>query len=259
VPEGHLLHHLEREHTDRLVGRVVEASSPQGRFAEGAAAIDGRRLDQVEAYGKHLFERYGDEVLHVHLGRLGSWRWLEAPATDPRPQVRLRLAVAAGAADLIAPIVCELGPRSLRDEVVARLGPDPLRADADVDAVRRALAADARPIGAVLLDQSVLSGVGNVLRSEVLYLIGVDPRTPASAFERFDDLWSTLVAVMERATRLGQIVTVDDDTAPEREARFVYRQERCRRCGAEVERLEIGGRAMYVCPAEQPAFAGATT
>jgi endonuclease-8 len=253
MPEGHLLHHIARRHRTELLGRAVSASSPQGRFADGAAAIDGRTLDEVEAYGKRLFHRFGDDVLHVHLGRLGSFVWSPAPAGPARPQARLRLATEIGAADLFAPIVCEVGPRSLRDEVVSRLGPDPLRDDADPQVVRRAFASDARAVGAVLLDQSVLSGVGNVLRSEALFLVGIDPSTPGSDLDgaAFEELWSTLVAMMRRAADLGRIVTTSEDLVPEAEARFVYKQERCRRCGAEVERPVVGGRVMYRCPLEQ--------
>ena len=253
MPEGHLLHHIARRHREVLVGRSVSASSPQGRFAAAAAAIDGRVLDDVEAYGKRLFHRFGEVLVHVHLGRLGSFVWLPAPPGEPRPQVRLRLEAVTGAADLIAPIICELGPRSLRDEIVSRLGPDPLRDDPDVDAVGRAFASDGRAVGAVLLDQAVLSGVGNVLRSEALFLVGLDPLTPASSLDRdgFHELWTTLVAMMSKAADLGRIVTTSDELVPEAEARFVYKQERCRRCGAEVERPVIGGRVMYRCPREQ--------
>jgi len=255
VPEGHLLHHIARRHREVLVGRTVRATSPQGRFSAGAAAIDGRVLDEVEAYGKRLFHRFGDDVVHVHLGRLGSFVWLDAPAGPPRPQARLRLEADTGAADLFAPIVCELGPASLRDGVVARLGPDPLRGDADVDAVRRAFATDGRAVGAVLLDQSVLSGVGNVLRSEALFLVGIDPATPTSSLDgrSFEQLWGTIVAMMSKAADLGRIVTTSDELVPEPEARYVYKQQRCRRCGAEVERPVVGGREMYRCPREQPA------
>lgn len=236
------------------MGRTVRATSPQGRFSAGAAAIDGRALGEVEAYGKRLFHRVGDDVLHVHLGRLGSFVWTDAPAGPPRPQARLRLEAETGAADLFAPIVCEMGPASLRDEVVARLGPDPLRGDADVDAVRGAFATDGRAVGAVLLDQSVLSGVGNVLRSEALFLVGIDPATPASSLDgrSFEELWGTLVAMMSKAASLGRIVTTSDELVPEAEARYVYKQRRCRRCGAEVERPVVGGREMYRCPQEQP-------
>ncbi|HEX6400558.1 MAG TPA: DNA-formamidopyrimidine glycosylase family protein, partial [Actinomycetota bacterium] len=160
MPEGHLVHRHAGELRRAFAGRVLEASSPQGRFAEGAAEIARTTLLETEAYGKNLFLGFeGDRVVHVHLGRQGIWLWPES-AEAARPSVRLRLSAGGHAADLIAPLVCELGDRSTRDDVVARLGPDPLRDDADVERVRTTIDSSAQPIGALLLDQSVVSGIG---------------------------------------------------------------------------------------------------
>lgn len=256
MPEGHLIHHIARRHRAELTGREIAVSSPQRRFAAEAATIDGQRLDAVEAYGKHLFHRFGRWVVHVHLGQQGTFLWFPSPAPDPRQQVRLRLAAETGVADLIAPSTCRLGPFPLRDAVVSSLGPDPLREDADVDLVRKRFASDRRPIGAVLLDQSVIAGVGNVIRTEALFLEGLDPWMPAAALDRprFDRLWATLTGIMERSAVDGRIVTVD---GVGRDARFVYKREACRRCGATVERPIVGGRRMYRCPTEQPSWSAA--
>ena len=109
MPEGHLLHRFARLHRDLLVGQRLQASSPQSRFAEGAARIDGHVLDDVDAYGKHLFHRFDGSVLHIHLGRQGTLLWLNAPPPPARGSVRLRMSAETGAADLIAPLRCELG------------------------------------------------------------------------------------------------------------------------------------------------------
>jgi endonuclease VIII len=91
MPKGHILHRLAQDQ-EEMVGHVVTASSPQGRFAAGAAKIDGGRLELVEAYGKHLHQRYHTGArLHVHLGMQGKWLRLD-PGNPPRNQVRLRLA-----------------------------------------------------------------------------------------------------------------------------------------------------------------------
>ena len=73
MPEGHTLHRLAREQTALFAGRLVRVSSPQGRFSAGAALLDGRVLDEVTAYGKHLFACFGADVLHVHLGLYGTF------------------------------------------------------------------------------------------------------------------------------------------------------------------------------------------
>src|SRR3990170_4705540 len=127
MPEGHTIHGLARSMAE-LVGRQVTASSPQGRFA--ADAVDGQRVEAIEAYGKHLLiDTSAGRTVHVHLGMRGKWLRF-SPVTGPgMPQVRLRLATAAVAWDLIAPSQCELLEQPQRAALVARLGPDPLRAE----------------------------------------------------------------------------------------------------------------------------------
>ena len=263
MPEGHLVHRHAGELRRAFAGRVLEASSPQGRFAEGAAEIARTTLLETEAYGKNLFLGFeGDRVVHVHLGRQGIWLWPDT-AEAARPSVRLRLSAGGQTADLIAPLVCELGDRSTRDDIVARLGPDPLRDDADVERVRTAIDSSAQPIGALLLDQSVVSGIGNVLRAEILNLVGVHPSTEGRAIEPsvFGTLWETTVRVMRRAVGEGRIITrrppgVPVETLDEVEGRFVYGRERCGRCDTELEHLEIAGRAINACPRCQPGDLG---
>jgi endonuclease VIII len=260
VPEGHVLHRLAGEQQE-LVGSPLAVSSPQGRFAEGAAALDGRRLDGVEAVGKHLLHRFGDESLHVHLGLRGAFHRSVPPSPVPRPSVRVRLAAPAVAWDLIAPITCEVidqgGVAALRD----RLGPDPLRDDADPERFVAALARDRRVLGVALLDQAVVAGVGNVFRAEALFACRLHPGHPAASLAPTEAraLWETLRAMMRRGVEDGRIVTVDVPAGldrldvPEEEARRVYKRERCAECGAEVVTWSLGGRVAYACPVHQPA------
>jgi endonuclease VIII len=261
MPEGHLLHHHARVHRTGLTGPLA-VTSPQERFVDEAARLDGQALTRVEAHGKHLLHVFaGDEVVHVHLGMRGLFLHHPVPPPPARPQVRLRMVGGALAVDLIAPLTCELLDSRGRAALLDGLGPDPLHDDADAAAVRRRFAATRTAVGALLLDQSVVAGVGNVLRAEVLYLAGVHPATPAAALDdaTFARLWRTLVAVMRRAAEEGRIITVEAPAGADRSAvdqadgRFVYKQDRCRRCGAPVERLTLGGRQAYVCPREQPA------
>lgn len=192
MPEGHTLHRLAADQAE-LVGADVAVTSPQGRF-DGAEPLDGRRLEAVEAWAKHLLQRFTDAgTVHTHLGMRGI-TLRSAPPDEPKPQVRLRLATIDVAWDLIAPSTCELLDADEVQRLLDRLGPDLLRPDAEVDRVRASFAADDRPVGGVLLDQAVIAGVGNVFRAEVLHLVRIHPTTPASALDdaTFAALWATL-------------------------------------------------------------------
>jgi formamidopyrimidine-DNA glycosylase len=243
-----------------LMGSVVSASSPQGRFA--ASAVDGQRLTGVEAYGKHLLVDFaaGDSV-HVHLGMRGKWLRF-APVTGPGlPQVRLRLAVPDIAWDLIAPSTCELLDAQARSALIVGLGPDPLRPDADREEAYRLVTAHSGSIGAALLDQSRIAGVGNVFRAEVLHGMGMPPTRPARSLtaDEFAELWQRLQAMMTRAVADGRIITVESGdrlTLPESESRRVYKREQCYDCGTPIITGTIEGRTTYTCPRCQPERAG---
>jgi endonuclease-8 len=257
MPEGHTIHRLARDLSE-LTGRRLSASSPQGRFAGGAAAVDGVVLRSAEAYGKHLLLHLSrDQSVHVHLGMQGKWLRSADPAGPPLPQVRLRLATQDVAWDLVAPSTCELLDPPGVAALLSRLGPDPLRSDVEVEAALDALSSATGPIGAVVLDQSVVAGVGNVFRAEALHAVGIAPRRRADALTRDElrSLWAVLQQMMSRAVEDGKIVTVEGPdrlTVPESEARKVYRQERCRDCGAPVVTGQVGGRTAYHCPVDQP-------
>ena len=259
MPEGHLLHRLARDQAE-LAGQTLAVASPQGRFAAGAAALDGRVLDAVEAYGKHLFHRFGAGGMHTHLGMQGKWIRL-AGDRPPRPQVRVRLATAAVAWDLIAPGTCELVDGSAWDELVASLGPDPLAGGpGGEERAWKAVSNYAGSVGAAVLDQSVIAGAGNVLRAETLFRAGVHPSRPAAGLDRetFHRVWVALVDLMGQSVEDGRIVSVrvpaaDRAALPEAEARMVYKQAVCRACGTPVQTWDLAGRTAYACPNCQPA------
>lgn len=265
MPEGHTIHRLARDHTPLLAGRPVAASSPQGRFAAGAQLLDGRALERVRPYGKHLFYEFdGDVLLHVHLGLYGSWTTGRHPAPEPKGALRLRLSTDEHWLDLRGPTACELFSPADRDRVLARLGPDPLHRGADPAPAWERIGRSRTPIGALLMDQSVLAGVGNVYRAEVLYRAGLSPFRPGREVpERiWDGMWEDLRVLLRAGVRAGHIVTTareDRDRRsgpPRREDRFyVYRRHGlpCRRCGTEVRTEPMAGRNLYWCPVCQPA------
>jgi endonuclease-8 len=238
VPEGHVVHRLAIDHLALLGGAPVAVSSPQGRFVD-AASLDGSTLVATDAWGKHLFHEYeGDRFVHVHLGIYGKFTVHDAPPPAPRETCRMRLTNDEVTIDLVGPTTCELLDPEGKARVVARLGPDPLRKDADPERAWQTLQKRRSTIGQALMDQTVLAGVGNVYRAEVLLTHGIHPERPVASItrEEFDAMWKTLRALLRKGVRENRIATRD-----------VYRQEACRRCGGPVRRFDLAGRWAYVC------------
>ena len=130
MPEGHSILRYANRHHRLLAGKKVHASSPQGRFRGGAARIDGRKLLDVEAHGKHLFYHWDRaETLHIHLGLYGKFRTFKTEPPPPTPGTRLVLASEGTTIYLAGPTVCELIEPSREEAIRARLGPDPLQAN----------------------------------------------------------------------------------------------------------------------------------
>lgn len=257
MPEGHTLHRLARAHRRHYVGAPVSVSSPQGRFAAAAALVDGRVLERAEALGKHLFHVYGpDLVVHVHLGLYGKFSEQPLPVLPAQGQVRMRLVGATHWADLRGPTACELVTDVEVDALRARLGPDPLRRDADPERAWARVCHSRAPIAALLMDQSVLAGVGNVYRAEVLFRQRLDPMCPGRDLgaEGWDRLWADLVALMRDGLRRGCIATLCPEhrrrRIPASREHYVYRRAElpCLVCGTPVATAVLGGRKLYWCP-----------
>lgn len=265
MPEGHTLHRLAGELTGIFGGRVLTVSSPQGRFAAGAARLTGRRLISAEAFGKHLLLGFDglDEVLHIHLGLYGGLTLLDGSGHPVLGQVRLRLEDDAHTADLRGPTSCALfGPDEV-DALLARLGPDPLRDDADPAAAYRRIAVSRTAIATLLLNQDVIAGIGNVYRAELLFRHGVDPFLPGTAIgeELWRDLWQDIVGLMHEGVRRGRIDTVRPEHEPEAMGRapreddhggevYVYRRagQGCLVCAAGIQMQTLAGRNLFWCP-----------
>jgi endonuclease VIII len=263
MPEGHTVHRIAIDHSKVLRGKQVSVSSPQGRFAADAALVDGTRLNSIEAFGKHLFYSWGNGLVgHVHLGLFGRFRVHRGPAPTDAPTVRMRLTVPKAIVDLTGPTECAIGTADDRDRIVRRLGPDPLRDDADPHAAYAAIVRRQAPIGQLLLEQKVMSGVGNVYRAEALFVNGIHPARAGREItpEVFDSLWASIVSMLRQGVTENRIVTLDRDefvVSPGRtqrgETTYVYHRDLCLRCGAPILTVELGGRPCYFCPVCQPA------
>lgn len=270
MPEGHVIHRLAREFDAHFAGEQVRVTSPQGRFDTGL--LDGARFDAGEALGKHLFLNFEQGIVHIHLGLIGKLAF--APLAPPRGEVRLRVSDAVTAADLRGPQWCRIVTPQERDAVVAASGPDPLRADAVSEAGFARLHRSGKSVAALLMDQRICAGVGNIFRAEVLFRHRLDPAVLGKDLPRrsWDLLWADLVTLMHRAVDAGRIDTVAPDHTPEamgREPRvdrhggevYVYRRDGlpCLVCGTEIRERLLEGRHLYWCPrCQRRRTAGAT-
>jgi endonuclease-8 len=268
MPEGHTIHRLAADCRDRFAGWEARVSSPQGKFADSAALLDGSVLDGADAHGKHLFLGFRDlGWVHIHLGLIGKVTF-EGPVTGT---VRLRV-VGGGhgehVMDLRGPAVCELITDPEKQVIHARLGPDPLRPGDDPERIWTRLSRSRIPVAALLLDQKLIAGVGNVYRAEVMFRHGVDPFLPGRELPRpvWDAIWADLAALMREGVRTNRIDTVRPEHTPEAMGRpprkddhggevYVYRRAAmpCLVCGTAVRTELLGARNLFWCPACQPA------
>jgi endonuclease-8 len=268
VPEGHTIHRLAARHRELFAGHAVEVSSPQGRFAAGAALISGQTFAGAEAYGKHLLHHYsGGRIVHIHLGLYGRFTDGTPPVPEPVGQLRMRMVGPARWLDLRGPTACELFDPAQVAALRTRLGADPLRDDADPAAAYARLAASTRPVFALLLDQSIVAGCGLIYANEVLFRAGLAPTTPGRGITPrcWDEMWEDLRALMKEGVARGRIDTVHTAHTPEAMQRaprvdrhggevYVYRRPGlpCHVCGTQIARGPMAGRNLYWCPGCQP-------
>ena len=258
MPEGHTIHRAARDQRRMLAGHTLAVSSPQGRFMEGAAMIDGATCESVEAYGKHLLYGFGNTLaLHIHLGLFGKFKSHKRPAKEPVGAVRVRMESATHVVDINGPNTCELLTPDERAALIARIGPDVLRKDADAARAFARISKSKAGIGQLLMDQSVLAGIGNIYRTEILWRCQVSPDTPGRHIDRdtFDMLWADAVALLEIGVKNNAIITVDG--VSKSRSRYgervnIFNKPHCPRCHGEIIKVEIAKRRAFYCGTCQP-------
>jgi len=322
MPEGHSVHRIARQFALHFEGKTVTASSPQGRFAAGAAKISGHRLLQAKAVGKQMFLEFDNDLwLRVHLGMYGAWDFageITADATiasangrigqtnqrgtisddnessnssigaprktrlrmaesekageelavfppEPIGAVRVRLLTDTTVADLRGPTACEVLRADEVQAVIDKLGPDPLVDSPKkgeqrfVDRVRT----KPTPIGLLLMDQTVVAGIGNVYRAELLFRARLDPHKPGKLVpeETLRALWNDWTKLLKLGVKLGQMMTMDGLSPKKYQAALASRDDRhwvyhrtgepCRVCGTPIVMELAAGRKLYYCPKDQ--------
>lgn len=265
MPEGHVIHRLAHATMEHFGNQPVRVSSPQGRFADAAALLDGSRVQGASACGKHLFIDFdadvAEHIVQIHLGLIGKFFF--APLAEPRGAVRLRITDGTTAADLHGPQLCRLVSASEQLAQIGKLGPDPIRLDADPEIAWQRIHRSNRSIASLLMDQKVTAGVGNIYRAEVLFRHRVRPTTPGNRLRRatWEAIWADLVVLMRAGVEAGRIDTVELEHTPEQMGRdlrvyrhggevYVYRRAGlpCWVCGTEVRTQLLEGRNLYWCP-----------
>ena len=258
VPEGHTIHRAANDQHQMLAGQTLTVSSPQGRFADGASQITGQLCLAVEALGKHLLYRFmNDSVLHIHLGLFGRIRKHKLPLVQPRGAVRVRLVSNTHFIDVNGPTICRILARQEVLSLINRIGPDVLRSDADPSIAFNKITKSKAPIGRLIMDQSVMSGIGNIYRSEILWRQSVHPETPGKAIDRqtFDRIWDDASTLLKLGVKRNAIITVDGARRSKsryRERVNIFAKDHCPTCKEAVRRFEINGRRTFVCETCQP-------
>ena len=257
MPEGHTIHRIARDHSAWFGNQRVELSSPQGRFDADAKKIDGGVLKEVTAHGKHLFYHWSrNKIVHVHLGLYGKFRIHSNPPPEPKGAVRMRLIGKERSFDLNGPTCCELIDSKQLNAIAERLGQDPLRDDACCEVLWDRVSRSRVAIGTLLLNQSVIAGVGNIYRAEILFLLGIHPETPAHQISRFqfDQLWRLTIDLMRIGVKYNRIITVDPKTTQRSlgklaasERLMIYKQPECPRCASKIQNWMLGNRKIYAC------------
>lgn len=260
MPEGHTVHRIADRFASDFVGKPVTITSPQGRFARSAKLLSGKTLTRSFAVGKQMFLEFdGESAIRIHLGIYGKWQFHHSDGNHPVVgQVRVRFTADGLSADLRGPTVCEVLEPFQVQEVLDRLGPDPINPNPRskesarfIERVRKSKTS----IGLLLMNQDVIAGIGNVYRAELLFRAGISPHRQGLSLtdQQIQALWDDSVKLLRVGVATGYMITRDElfKKRPNKDDRnFVYKREGqpCRVCNTEVLIEMMASRKLYWCP-----------
>ncbi|MFC7367882.1 endonuclease VIII [Vreelandella zhaodongensis] len=236
-------------------------------LAEQAESLVGQRVNTVDTWGKAMLIRFADQrVLYSHNQLYGVWKLhSENKPPSTKRSLRVRLVAEGRAASLYSASDISLWQeRELNQHpFLSRLGPDLLSQNVSSDDVKRRLIDPAfmrRSLGALLLDQGLVAGLGNYLRSEILFLSQVHPqKRPSDLTAHQLDVLATVIVETTRQAYLQAGVTNRDAWIKQAVASGELRRQwrfsvferaglSCHRCGSVIERMMVGSRRLYLCP-----------
>lgn len=266
MAEGHMIVYWARQ-IRALEGETLEHVDLPSTKEEWIEVLKGRTLERVDTHGKNLLLRIsGDLTIRCHALMYGSWQVGEPgmKLNKPQKQVRLRLATAEHEAVFFnGPVVDIMSDEELAEyEPVASLGPDVMKDNFDRDEAWRRLQQHAEmQIGPALLDQTILAGIGNIFKSEALFVAGIDPRREVGYISRdeVERIWDAVIPMMwDSVEGGGPIATTTDELRAEGRNLYVYRKTNrpCvarpdgTACEGTVEQFRQGDneRVTYWCP-----------
>jgi endonuclease-8 len=259
MAEGPLVHYYARKLRRVLKGRKAQVTFGVRKLKPFEPSLNGILIKDVEAYGKQFRIRFSDgRVLLVHLMMWGSWGIFSTGEPWGRPRQRARAVLRTNSHEAVvfsAPVVRLLTEKDLEsDSKWGNLGPDPLRRDFSRKEFFKRLNADpSRLIGEVLLDQTVVSGIGNILRIEILFRARIHPKRLVGGLSTADK--RRILGWTMRLMRKWL-----DERDKEDDWIRIYRRSSkpCPRCGEKVESFRQGGRITYACSGCQPQLGGRT-
>jgi endonuclease VIII len=266
MPEGDTIFRAARTLNRALAGKVVtkfETQMPQLARVDYDTPIAGRVVETVESSGKWMSMHFsGGLTLLTHMLMSGSWHIYRPGEAWQRPRHQMRVAVHTD--DFVAvafrvPIAeFHTAESLLRQRSLRRLGPDVLAAEFDEQgAVERLRARPELEAGVALLTQSILSGVGNVFKSEVCFASGVNPLLKVSSLsdKELHALAANARKFMTNSVEAAGVRRTTGRSDPE-ERLWVYKRggEPCRKCGTAVQSRKQGldARVTFWCPQCQP-------